>query len=180
MCLQECPNTRQSESDEQEKDSKSLEDDHGTLGQQKLQQSREGYHDYDQDDWDAIEELELLKDRSRLETDSYSRFEQEDLKLLSLNKKKKQLHKQLWTRQRNEISRIMAEENGDGGDMVGSQGDLSGNFVVTRNSVAFATYSDPSVHRDKSCVSNCQSQFACGSEFAPQYVGPEMVRNTEA
>lgn len=143
--------------------------------QQPLQQQRYqresgegpgGYHDFDQDDWDAIEELQLLRDHSKLETDSYSRFKEEDVKSLKLFKKKKQLHKKVWDRQRNEISKIMAEE---------SEGD--GDFTVRKNIVEFATYTDPKALRDPSCVNECQAQFSCGTGSAPQFHGPKMVKN---
>jgi len=135
--------------------------------QQQSGDGSKGYHDFDQDDWDAIEELQTLRDQSKLETDSYSRFEKEDVKRLNLLKKKKQLHKKVWDRQLNEISKIMAEA---------SEGDDE--IIVRKSIIAFATYTDPQALRDPSCVSECQVQFACGTGSAPQFVGPEIVKAT--
>ncbi|KAG0046326.1 hypothetical protein BGZ83_008505 [Gryganskiella cystojenkinii] len=169
MCLNDCPSSGQSDPDDEEEDSNSVEGSNG---------SGEGdFHDYDQDDWDAIEELELLRDHSRLESDSYSRFEQEDLKLLQLNKKKKQLHKHLWDRHQREISRIMIKESDEKSSTIGSQGDLS---AIRGNSVTFMSYSDPTANRDRSCTNDCGAQFACGTELAPQYAGPDIVKNPDA
>ncbi|GJJ78706.1 hypothetical protein EMPS_11065 [Entomortierella parvispora] len=177
MCLQECPNSRKPERADKDDHEINVMDEFQPWQQQPLQQQRrqqestggsEAYHDYDQDDWDAIEELRLLQSQSRLETDTYSRFEPEDVKRLNHLKKSKQLHKQTWERQRNEISRIMAE---------GGEGD--NDFVVRKTIVAFTTYTVPTDLQDPSCVSECLVQFACGTASAPQFDGPDMVNNID-
>lgn len=99
--------------------------------------------DFDQDDYDAIGELQHLQRHSRLEEDTYSRFEQEGQRENAVNKKKKQLHKQLWAIQRNEI-----EQNAD-----------------------FITLSDPTAGRDPTCMLRCQAENACGTKAAPAYRG---------
>ncbi|KAG0240312.1 hypothetical protein BGX31_002064 [Mortierella sp. GBA43] len=99
--------------------------------------------DFDQDDYDAIDEFLRLQHHSRLEEGAYSRFEKEGQQESAVNKKKKQLHKKLWALQRNEL-----EDNGD-----------------------FITLSDPTAHRDPTCVLRCQGKLACGTKAAPAYRG---------
>ncbi|KAF8936899.1 hypothetical protein BGZ58_003542 [Dissophora ornata] len=120
-------------------------------------------NDFDQDDFDAIEEIQLLQRHSKIEG-SYSRFEEEGRKKNVLNKKKKQLHKQLWAKQRNEIeseSRVEIDVIGGGGD----KNDWSQEII------AFTTLSDPTARRDPKCVARCQTDYSCGTESAPVYRG---------
>ncbi|KAF9577964.1 hypothetical protein BGW38_006507, partial [Lunasporangiospora selenospora] len=104
--------------------------------------------DYDQDDWDAIEELHALKLRARLEGTSYSRFEKHYDELLLLSKNGDKQHQLFWKDRLTGADTKSSVVNKDPSIPVGS-----------------------SVNREAACVERCQSQFECGTENAPKFNG---------
>ncbi|KAG0302392.1 hypothetical protein BGZ98_007575 [Dissophora globulifera] len=131
-------------------------------------------NDFDQDDYDAIEEIRMLGLHSRLEEDgSYSPFESEGHRKQILNSKKKQLHKQLWAKQRNEIL-VEASESGGGGQSyreIDSVDKSENSGRASKDSIAFTTMSDPAVPHSATCEAQCQTEYDCGTEYAPTYQG---------
>ncbi|KAF8984790.1 hypothetical protein BGZ46_007027 [Entomortierella lignicola] len=118
--------------------------------------------DYDEDDYDAIEEAQQTPLSLKLTGDSYSRYDKEGIARMITSEKMKHLHRQLWTIQRNEIiSEDRRFENN-----VGDKGSME--------TTAFIAFSDP-VHRDPTCVSRCQAEYACGTESAPEFHGVSQI-----
>ncbi|KAF9950963.1 hypothetical protein BGZ70_001162, partial [Mortierella alpina] len=75
-----------------------------------------GDNDFDQDDYDALEEISLLRHRSKLDRASYSRFGEDGARRSTLSAMKKQLHMRQWAKQRSEslaVNRIQAENDDD-------------------------------------------------------------------
>ncbi|KAF9434109.1 hypothetical protein BGZ76_008538 [Entomortierella beljakovae] len=118
-----------------------------------------GFDGYDEDDYDALDEIQQLRRNSALIGNSYSRFGAEGQKRMTLSKKKKQLHRQLWVEQRNEI---ISET---------FPGDANSDDKIT----AFTTFLDTNVYHKPSCVSSCQSVYSCGTEAAPEFHGVQQI-----
>ncbi|KAG0356967.1 hypothetical protein BGZ54_000510 [Gamsiella multidivaricata] len=118
--------------------------------------------DLDQDDWDAIEEVQILQRHSRLEEGAYRRFGEEGYKRNLLNMKKKQLHKHLWAKQRYEINAEHFSKQ---------ESELGDANVFRGEGALFTTMIDPTGRRDVHCVARCQTQYSCGTQSAPEYRG---------
>ena len=117
-----------------------------------------GGDDFDQDDYDALEEINLLRHRSKLDRSSYSRFDENGARRSMLSAKKKQLHMRQWAKQRNEILAVNRKETETDDESFRGQ------------STAFNVVSHPAMQSASACASSCQSSFACGTESAPEYI----------
>ncbi|KAF9919552.1 hypothetical protein FBU30_010872 [Linnemannia zychae] len=117
----------------------------------------QSHNDMDQDDYDAILELQALHRHGRLEESSYSQFHVERLRE-QINIKKKQLHKKLWTVKQKEKLR-KKQQRVKGSDRMFLQ--------VDRNTGSFTTVIDPSAYHEVECEMACHKSFACGTETAP-------------
>ncbi|KAF9344570.1 hypothetical protein BGX26_004221 [Mortierella sp. AD094] len=174
-CLKSCPGAGNIDMDQEVEGSDDGEDAQGESTRQKQQfrmsppVESEGYlgDDYDEDDYDAIEEIQQPQRHSKLLEDSYSLFEKEGQARIISSEKKRQLHKQLWAKQRREI---ISEKNW----IENNNGDKPRKDIT-----AFTTLSDPAVRRDAACVSRCQVAYSCGTETAPEFHGVLEISRSE-
>ncbi|KAI9239195.1 MAG: hypothetical protein BYD32DRAFT_459971 [Podila humilis] len=98
--------------------------------------------DFDQDDFDAIDEIHLLRQKSRLESDPYYRSGNDGPDFVSPNKQRRILHKQRWLdSQTQNPSKI-------------EKGSLAVHNTILQNS---------------DCAAKCDAKLACGSESSPDY-----------
>ncbi|KAF9100795.1 hypothetical protein BGX27_000253 [Mortierella sp. AM989] len=114
-------------------------------------------NDYDEDDYDAIEEIQRLQRNLKLFEGSYSKFEKEGRARSILSEKRKQLHRQLWAKQRDEI--------------ISEKKLIENNNTPWKDITDFTTLSDPTERRDSTCVSGCLVAYSCGTETAPEFHG---------
>jgi hypothetical protein len=114
--------------------------------------------DMDQDDYDAIQELQTLRQYDRLEDSSYSRFEVEGLRE-QIAAKKKELHKQFWAAEQRQRQRQRIEVAGNNG------------LFSRQNTVSFTTVTDPTAQHLAECEAHCHAALSCGTETAPEYHG---------
>ncbi|KAF9936147.1 hypothetical protein BGZ67_002628 [Mortierella alpina] len=117
-----------------------------------------GDNDFDQDDYDALEEINLLRHRSKLDRASYSLFDKDGARRSTLNAMKKQFHMRQWAKQRSEILAVNRKQTETDDESFRGQ------------STAFNIVSHPAMQSASACASTCQSSFACGTESAPEYI----------
>ncbi|KAH7055208.1 hypothetical protein BKA57DRAFT_501730 [Linnemannia elongata] len=115
--------------------------------------------DMDKDDYDAIQELRILRQQDRLEESSYSRFGVEGLRQ-QIAAKKKQLHKQLWAVEQQQQKRQRIEVTG---------------IFSRQNTISFTTVTDPTARHPAECEAHCHSVLSCGTETAPEYHGTQQI-----
>ncbi|KAK3845054.1 MAG: hypothetical protein J3R72DRAFT_49062 [Linnemannia gamsii] len=126
--------------------------------------------DMDMDDYNAIQELRVLRQNDRLEESSYSRFQVEGLRE-QLAIKKKQLHKHLWAaEQRQKQRQNRWSETEDGG-----RSGVGERFSYQNTVVSFTTLTDPTAIREADCVVQCHEVMTCGTETAPEYHGIQRI-----
>ncbi|KAG0291511.1 hypothetical protein BGZ96_005105 [Linnemannia gamsii] len=118
--------------------------------------------DMDQDDYDAIQELRMLRQYDRLEESSYSRFEVEGLREQIATKKRK-LHKQLWATEQRQRQQQRIE--------------VAGKIKTfsRQNIVSFTTVTDPTARHLAECEAHCHAVLSCGTETAPEYHGVQQI-----
>jgi hypothetical protein len=98
--------------------------------------------DFDQDDFDAIDEIHMLRQKSRLESDPYYRSGNDGPHFVSPNKQRIILHRQQWLdSQAQNPSKI-------------EKGSLAVHNEILQNS---------------DCAAKCEAKLACGSESSPDY-----------
>ncbi|KAF9335183.1 hypothetical protein BG006_000710 [Podila minutissima] len=101
-----------------------------------------GDDDFDQDDFDAIDEVHLLRQKSRLESDPYYLSSNDVQDFVSANKQRQILHKQQWlVAQAQILSKI---EN---------------RSLTVHNKVL----------KNSHCATKCEATLACGTESSPDY-----------
>ncbi|KAG0031952.1 hypothetical protein BGZ81_000218 [Podila clonocystis] len=101
-----------------------------------------GDDDFDQDDFDAIDEVHLLRQKSRLESDPYYRSSNDVQDFVSANKQRQILHKQQWlVAQAQNPSKIE-------------------NHSLTMRDKAL---------KNSDCAAKCEVTLACGTESSPDY-----------
>jgi hypothetical protein len=129
----------------------------GYSGQKKFMTSpTENDYECDEDDYQAIQEIQELQSGSALLGDSYPKYGKMGHRKMVLGKKVKLLHKQLWSLQRREI----VDDDSDIDEIEASQ-----------DFMAFTTFLDPVTDHDPICSSQCQITYACGTETAPEFNG---------
>lgn len=153
-CLQSCPTA----DTEQPVASTGVNLQSGHQQSRMAMMSGGGGNDFDQDDYDALEEIRLLRHGSKLERASYNRFEKDGARRSMLNAKKKQFHMWQWAKQRREILAVNREQL------------ETDDESFTGQSTAFNIVSHPALQSASACASTCQSSFACGTESAPEYI----------
>ncbi|KAF9195418.1 hypothetical protein BGZ50_004591 [Haplosporangium sp. Z 11] len=176
-CLQACPSTVTEQDISQHKQMRKQRQQ-SRMSLQNTKSNDNSELDYDQDDCDAVEEIQVLQHHPRLEDASYSRFEKDADKYQLLSLKRKQLHKQLWIQQQDsimmkrEIPKIKSKHKKVKKSKKKSKKHNS-NIMYKKSHIAFLTIS--AVHRDPTCVSSCKARFLCGAESAPEYHGITQV-----
>ncbi|KAG0038857.1 hypothetical protein BGZ82_010573 [Podila clonocystis] len=98
--------------------------------------------DFDQDDFDAIDEVHLLRQKSRLESDPYYRSSNDVQDFVSANKQRQILHKQQW---------LVAQAQ--------NPSKIENHSLTVHDKVL--------KHSD--CVAKCDVTLACGTESSPDY-----------
>lgn len=101
-----------------------------------------GDDDFDQDDFDAIDEVHLLRQKSRLESDSYYRSSNDAHDFVSANKQRQILHKQQW---------LVAQAQ--------NPTKIENRSLTVHNKVL----------KNSDCVVKCEVKMACGTESSPDY-----------
>ncbi|KAI1297026.1 hypothetical protein EDD11_007262 [Mortierella claussenii] len=164
LCLKKCPVAESNHGDSE----LPAQQFQLQLTEQSINDESEYGDDFDQDDYDAIEQIQQLQQTSKLEDDTYSRFEKEGHIQFMINSKSKLLQKKLWAKQRDEIG----EGAGNDGDMKARPGQSGTNDDnLLKNSIAPTTITDPTKRHDAECARHCQSEYSCGTDKAPEYNG---------
>ncbi|KAG0339280.1 hypothetical protein BG004_006882 [Podila humilis] len=100
--------------------------------------------DYDQDDFDAFDEIHRLHQKLRLESDPYFCKEEDREQVMSANKRQRLLHKEEWfSSQWSKHSKIEKQ-------------------------AGLAIYSQD-LQRNSDCTAHCQDKLACGTVTASDY-----------